>query len=479
MKEAAHKTHWMILILLALAQFMVVLDVSIVNVALPVLQRSLQITPTNLQWIVTAYAICFGGLLLLGGRAADLYGRRRVFLIGVAAFSTASLIAGLSSNGNMLIVLRAIQGAAAAFMSPAALSIVLVTYKEGHGRNVALSVWGAVAAGGAAVGLLLGGFLTQYLNWRWNFFVNVPVGLLVMIGVLRAVHSHESEEEHNDLDLPGALSVTAGLMALVYGLVKAPTYGWTDHRTLLFLGAAFALLVFFVMNERRAKHPLMPLSIFKIRNVTGADLTQLPLAAGMFATFYFTSLYVQNVLGFSPVRTGLSFLIMPVLLAMTAANVPNVIKKIGYKKILVVAPLGVATALFLLARVPVDGSYWLHVAPSLAILAVSMGFAFVSVTVAATSGVPSRQSGLASGLLNTAQQVGGSVGLAVLTGVAASATTRFFMHNASTTPATALVHGFHAAYYVGTAFAVAASLLAVFIIKDRAPGAEVDATAMH
>ena len=474
MKEKG-KNHWIILLLLALAQFMVVLDVSIVNVALPVLQKSLHISMGDLQWIITAYTICFGGFLLLGGRASDLYGRRKVFLAGVAAFATASLVAGLSTSSTMLIVLRGIQGLAAAFMSPAALSIVLVTYKEGHERNIALSVWGAVAAGGAAVGLLLGGLLTEYAGWRWNFFINIPVGILVFIGVTKYVHAHESEETHNDLDLPGALTSTAGLMMLVYGLVKAPQYGWTDHLTVFYLGGAALLLIAFIWNEKRSKHPLVPLSIFKIRNLSGADLTQLPMAAAMFATFYFTSIYLQNILGYTPVRTGLSFLIMPVVLAMTAANVPNVIKKIGYHKILMVSPLVVAGALFWLAHIPVMANYWTDVAPALVLMAIGMGFTFVAVTVAATSGVPPRESGLASGLLNTAQQIGGSLGLAVLSGMAASATTRYLMHHATSFPpsltaqATATVHGFHVAYYLGAAFAVAASLLAILIIRDVKP----------
>jgi len=481
MKEKPKK-HWAILILLALAQFMVVLDVSIVNVALPVLQRSLHIGATDLQWIITAYTICFGGFLLLGGRAADLFGRRRVFLIGVLSFSLVSLAAGLAQNSTMLIVLRGVQGLAAAFMSPAALSIVLVTYKEGHERNIALSVWGAVAAGGAAVGLLLGGLLTEYLGWRWNFFINVPVGLLVSLGVYKVVHKHESEETHNSLDLTGALTVTSGLMMLVYGLVKAPIYGWTDHLTLLFLGGALALLVAFVINESRVKHPLIPLSIFKIRNISGADLMQLPMTAAMFATFFFVSIYVQNILGYSPVRTGLCFLIMPFVLGITATNVPRVIQKIGYKRILMVSPLVVAGALFWLGHVPVVASYWTDIMPALILMAIGMGFTFVAVTVAATSGVPHKQSGLASGLLNTAQQIGGALGLAVLSGLAASATTRYIMHHGMTTsPAAAAVHGFHVAFYVGAIFAVAAAGLAALILKNKVPDTEgaVPAPAMH
>jgi EmrB/QacA subfamily drug resistance transporter len=475
MKDKA-RGHWLILLLLALAQFMVVLDASIVNVALPALQHSFHLSPTNLQWIVTAYTLAFGGFLLLGGRAADLYGRRKVFLIGVTLFAIVSLLDGLAVNSSMLISLRALQGLAGAFMSPAALSIVLITYREGHERNIALSIWGAVAAGGAAVGVLLGGILTQYLGWRWNFFINVPIAAIVLMGAWKLVPKHESEETHNDLDLPGAVSVTAGLMLLVYGLVKAPTLGWTSHSTLLYLGGALALLVFFVFNEKRARNPLVPLSIFKIRNITGANLTQMPVAAALFAMFYFTSIYVQEILHFSPVRTGLAFLPVPITIAIAATTAPKLIKKVGYKKVLMVAPLVIAAGLFILGHVPVQGDYFTHVLPGLVVMAFGAGFTFVSTTIAATSGVPGREAGLASGLINTAQQIGGALGLAVLSGVAAASTTRFVQH-AHADAQTALVHGFHTAFYVGAGFAVAAALVATFVIKQKVPGVTEDTVA--
>jgi EmrB/QacA subfamily drug resistance transporter len=461
--------HWLILVLLALAQFMVVLDASIVNVALPAMQRAFDLSATNLQWIVTAYTLAFGGFLLLGGRAADLYGRRKVFIIGVVLFAVSSLLAGLATNSAMLIVFRALQGLAGAFMSPAALSIVLITYKEGHERNVALSIWGAVAAGGAAVGVLLGGILTQYLGWRWNFFINVPIAAIVLAGAWKLVPKHESEEKHNDLDLPGAISVTAGLMLLVYGLVEAPSHGWTSGSTLAYLGSAVALLLFFVWNESRVRRPLMPLSIFKIRNITGANLTQMPVAAALFAVFYFTSIYVQEILGFSPVKTGLAFLPVPITIAIAAANAPKLIQRIGYKKILMVAPLIIAVGLFWLGHVPVEGDYFTHVLPGLVIMALGAGLTFVSTTVAATSGVPGHEAGLASGLINTAQQIGGALGLAVLSGVAAAATTSYFRgHGAGGTVDGALVNGFQAAYYTGAAIAVGAALVATFVIKQKA-----------
>jgi EmrB/QacA subfamily drug resistance transporter len=470
--------HWLILILLALAQFMVVLDVSIVNVALPAVQRAFSMSYTSLQWIVTVYTLTFGGFLLLGGRAADLFGRRRIFLIGTVVFTLASLADGLATSGGMLILFRAIQGLAAAFMSPAALSIVLVTYKEGNERNVALSVWGAVAAGGAAVGLLFGGIFTQYLGWRWNFFINVPVGIAVISAALLILDRHESTAEHNSLDLPGAILVTGGLMGLVYGLVKAPSLGWTSHTSLLYLGLSVVALVAFVINESRAKHPLVPLGIFRIRNLAGANLLQLLMAAGMFSIFFFCTLYMQEILGYSYVKTGFSFLILPIIIAIAATNVPRLVKRIGYRPILIVAPLLVSAGLFWLSFIPVHGTFWGNLAPGLMLLALGMGATFVSVTIAATSGVPANEAGLASGLLNTSQQVGGSLGLAVLTGLATSASARYLRNlHLQTLPTqniitTATVHGFHIGFLVASTFGIGASLLAIFVIRKTDPAAE-------
>jgi EmrB/QacA subfamily drug resistance transporter len=466
-------SHWLILILLALAQFMVILDVSIVNVALPAIQRAFGMSQSSLQWIVTAYSLTFGGFLLLGGRNADLFGRRRTFLMGISVFTLASLGSGLAPHGGILIIFRALQGLAGAYMSPAALSIILVTYREGHERNVALSVWGAVASGGAAVGVLAGGIITQYLNWRWNFFVNVPVGIFVIVTALRILDKHESTAGHRSLDLPGAISVTGGLMMLVYGLVKAPVEGWTSSGSLWHFGVALALLIFFIYNENRAKHPLMPLRIFRIRNLSGADSLMLLLAAGLFSVFFFTTLYLQEVLGYTPVRTGLSFLIVPVIIAVAATNVPRLVKRVGYRPILMVAPLLVSAGLFWLSHIPVHGTYWGNVAPGLILMALGMGSTFVSVTIAATSGVPHHEAGLASGLLNTSQQIGGALGLSVLTGIATSSSTHYLqnlhLHAAPThaTIAAATVHGFHDGYLIGSTFGIAASLLATFVIRSQ------------
>lgn len=472
-KSKKQTSHWLILVLLALAQFMVVLDVSIVNVALPAIQRAFNMTPTSLQWIVTMYSLTFGGCLLLGGRAADLFGRRLIFLCGVTLFTLSSLACGLAQSDTWIIAARGVQGLAGAFMSPAALSIILVTYREGHERNVALSVWGAVASGGAAVGVLAGGIITQYLSWRWNFFVNVPVGIIVIISALRILDRHESTADHTNLDLPGAILVTGGLMSLVYALVKSPSEGWTSKTALTFFGIAAAALVAFVINEKRAKHPLVPLKIFRIRNLAGADLLMLAMASGLFSVFFFTTLYLQEILGYTPIKTGVSFLVVPFAIAIAATNVPRLIQKIGYKPILMVAPLIVASGLFWVSHIPVNGSYWHDVAPGMILLGLGMGGTFVSATIAATSGVPHHEAGLASGLLNTSQQVGGALGLAVLTGIATSSTTRYIQNLNLTAPPTheqlaaATVHGFHDGYLIASTFGVAAALIATFVIKQQ------------
>jgi len=462
-------SHWLILVLLALAQFMVVLDISIVNVMLPTVQHAFHMSETSLQWIITAYTIAFGGFLLFGGRAADLFGRRRVFLTGVAVFAIISLLDGLSQSGGMLIVLRGFQGLAGAFMSPAALSIVLVTYKEGHERNVALSVWGAVASGGAAVGVLLGGILTQYLGWRWNFFINVPVGIFVLIWGSRLVPKHEAEESKKSVDLLGAASVTAALMLLVYALTKAPGYGWTSHLTLTYFAISIVLLAIFIWNEKRVERPLVPLSIFKTRNISGANVMQICVAAGLYATFFFSTLFFQEVLHYSPVKTGIAFLAVPLSIATTASTAPHIIKRIGYKKILTVAPLLTAGGLFWLGHVPENGGYFGHIMPGMILMGLGLGLTFVSILVAATTGVAGHLSGLASGLINTAQQIGGSLGLAVLTGIAATVTARYLSsrpHPTASILGHANTHADHVGFYIASCFYVFAVLLAVLIIKQ-------------
>lgn len=471
-KHADNK--WIILALLALAQFMVVLDVSIVNVALPSISKALSFAPGGLQWVVTAYALTFGGFLLLGGRAADLYGRRKLFMAGIAVFTLASLACGLAQSSTTLIVMRAIQGLAAAFMSPAALSIILSEFSEGRERNKALGVWAAVAAGGAAAGVLLGGVLTQYLDWRWNFFVNVPVGILVLLAASRLLHHQTGEEDKTiKLDLPGAATATAGLMALVYGLSKAPTAGWDSPTVIGFIVASIVLLVIFFRNERRSDHPLMPLELFKIRNVAGGNASALAIAATLFSMFFFVSLYIQTVLGYSPVKSGLCFLPVTFIIATTSAIVSNLVNKIGYKPTLVAGPLVLSIGLALLSRMKVGGSYWTDVFPGLGIAAFGMGLSFISMTLAATSGVPKRLAGLASGVLNTSQQVGGAIGLAILSAVAASVYKQDIANGIAYSYAT--VHGFQNALHVGSVLALAAAIITLMVVKNEKVKADISA----
>lgn len=463
-KHAENK--WVILALLALAQFMVVLDVAIVNVALPSIARDLHFAPSNLQWVVTAYTLTFGGFLLLGGRAADLYGRRRLFIGSVTAFALASLACGLAQSDTMLIVTRAVQGLTGDIMAPVALSILLTEFDEGKERNTALGVWAAVSAGGAAVGVLLGGVLTQYLDWRWNFFVNVPVGIFVVLAAMQLLPHHIGEENKKiKLDLPGAVTATAGLMALVYGLSKAPNDGWGSHTVVGFLALSVVLIATFIINERRTAQPLLNLKIFKIRNVAGGNLTALAIACTLFSMFFFMTLYIQTVLGYSPVKSGVSFLPVTFIIAITSGVVSNLVNKIGYKPFLVAGPIVLSFGLFTIAHtMKVGGNYWHNVFPGLALCAFGMGLSFISMTLAATSGVPKHFSGLASGVLNTSQQIGGALGLAILAAVYAST---FKSEVGKQALKAAKVDSFQAGLHVGVGLAIAAALVAIFVVRNK------------
>lgn len=455
---------WIILALLALAQFMVVLDTSVANVALPAIQKALGFDASSLQWIITAYALTFGGFLLLGGRAADLFGRRRVLVTGIAGFTVASLLIGISQSPIEIISFRALQGMMAALMSPSALSIVLTTFREGKARNTAIGVWTTVAAGGAATGLLVGGLLTQYLSWRWNFFINIPVGILTVAGIMYFVPKHESTASHRHLDLPGAALVTSGLMTIVYTLTEAPHWGWLSANTLGLLAVAAGLIGAFLWNESRASHPLVPLSIFKIRNVSGANALAMPLIAGMLGMFFLLSLYVSIAMGYTPVETGLSFLPFPIVLAIVSNIVPRfIIPKFGFKRILVAGTLLVSLGLLWLTQLSADSTYLMGILPAILLISSGMGLSFVSVTIAATSGVPAQEAGLASGLLNTSQQMGGALGLAVLSGVATS----FSESGTSASPVAALLKGDKAAFAAASMITLVALLVAIFVIRDQ------------
>ncbi len=458
---------WVILTLLAVAQFMVVLDVAIVNVALPTISRKLHFAPNDLQWVVTAYTLTFGGFLLLGGRASDLFGRRKIFIGAVSLFSLLSLLCGLAQTEQALIFTRAAQGLAAAIMSPAALSIVLAEFKEGKERNTAMGVWGGVAAGGAAAGVLLGGVLTQYFGWRWNFLVNVPVGIFVVLAASQLLPKHIGEENQKiRLDLFGAALATAGLISLVYGLSKAPTLTWSSRTVWEYITAGIMLLVGFVINERFVEQPLVPLQIFKIRNVAGGNLAFVVISCTMFSMFFFLTLYVQNILGYSPVKTGLSFLPTTFIIGIMSAVVSKLVGRIGYKPPMTAGPFVLACGLFILSHtVKVGGTYWTSVFPGLSTCAAGMGLTFVSGTLAATSGIPKHFAGLASGILNTSQQVGGAIGLAILSAVAYS-TIKSDMVTGSM-PAAAQVHGYRSALQVGFGLALAAVVVVAVIVRNQ------------
>lgn len=463
-KHADNK--WVILALLGLSQFMVVLDVTVVNVALPSMARDLHFAASNLQWVITAYTLTFGGFLLLGGRAADLYGRRKIFLGAVSMFALMSLFCGLAQTDTQVIIARALQGLAGAIMSPAALSIIISEFREGKERNTALSVWAAVSAGGAAVGLLLGGVLTQYLSWRWNFFVNVPVGILVVLASLRLLPHHDNENKKVHLDLPGAILATGGLMSLVYGLSKAPTDGWDSLTVWAFILAGIVMFVSFLFNERRTDQPMLPLSLFRTRNVLGGNIAFLVIACTMFSMFFFNTLYVQQVLGFSPVKTGLAFFPVSIIIAVLSGMVTKIVPRIGYKLPMNLGPLFIAAGLFTIAMtMKVGGDYWHNVFPGLAIFACGMGLTFVAGTLAATSGVKREMSGIASGVMNTSQQVGGAIGLAILSAVAFSAVRA--ETSAGGPVKYAQVHGFQGGIQVGVGLAILAALVVFFVVKNE------------
>jgi EmrB/QacA subfamily drug resistance transporter len=409
-----HVNPWLVLVLVCMAQFMVVLDATVVNVALPSIQKDLDISDADLQWIVNAYALTFGGFLLLGGRAGDLLGRKRVFLVGLVVFTIASLLNGLAQSSELLIIFRGLQGLGAALISPAALSIITITFAEGADRAKAMSVWAAIAVGGGAVGLLLGGILTDLLSWPWIFFVNVPVGIAVFIASRRFVPESKDPRAHKTYDLAGAVTVTAGLLILVYAIVKAQEKGWGSAHTLGFGGLAFALLGAFLLIERRSPEPLVPLGVFRVRTIRAANVAMFLLAAGLFAMFYFNSLYMQRVLGYTPLQAGLASLPFTLGIMVGAGMAQALVLRLGARETPIIGVVIGAIGLLLFLRLEPDGSYVTDLLPAIIVVSIGMGLAFVPVTLIATSGVGAETAGLASGLFNTSQQIGGALGLAVL-----------------------------------------------------------------
>ena len=412
------RRRWIALALLAMAQFVVVLDASIVNVALPTIGESLSFSADNLSWVVNAYVLTFGGFLLLGGRLADLLGRRRVFMGGLILFALASLAGGFAESDGVLIAARAVQGLGAALLSPAALSIVTTTFRDGAERNKALGVWGAVAGAGGAAGVLLGGVLTEYLGWEWVLWVNVPIGIAAAALAPSLIAESRSDSATRAFDFAGAVSVTAGLSLLVYGLVEAPDAGWGSGQTIGLLAGALALLGIFVAVELRSAAPLVPFRIFRLRTLTGANVVGILTGASLFSMFFFISLYMQNVLGYSAIKAGLSYLPLAVTIIIAAGVASTLVTRIGFKPILVAGMGLIAAGLFWFGQISPGGGFVTDVLGPSLLAAVGLGFAFVPQTIAAVSGVKANEAGLASGLINTSQQVGGALGLAVLSTVA-------------------------------------------------------------
>ena len=458
-----------------MTQFVVVIDAAIVNVALPSIGAALHFSRDDLSWVVNAYTLTFGGFLLLGGRLADLLGRRRMFMIGLVVFSLASFAGGIAQSEPWLIAARAVQGMGAAIVSPAALSIITTTFAEGAERNRALGVWGAVAGAGGAAGVLLGGILTSGLNWRWVLFVNVPIGLIAAALAPRILAESRTDDGTKSFDIPGAITVTAGLALLVYAVVDAVNVGWGSTSTILRLIGAGLLLLAFVAIELRAREPLMPFTIFRLRTLRGANIVGLLIGMSLFSMFFFISLYLQNVMHYSPIKTGLSYLPLSIGIILSAGLASQLVTRFGFKPPLIAGLLLIAGGLIWFSRVPAPhGSFLGDVLGPSILAALGLGFSFVPVTIAAVTGTRPNEAGLASGLINTSQQVGGALGLAILATVANSHTQNLLhagVHNASV----ALTKGFDRAFLIGACFALLGAILAAVLISGRDSKAHAEA----
>ena len=468
----SHERRWLALVLLAAAQFVVVLDASIVNVALPSIGTSLDFSQDDLSWVVNAYTLTFGGFLLLGGRMADLLGRRRMFIAGLILFAGASLAGGLAQNDVWLIAARAVQGLGAALLSPAALSLVTEIFEEGAERNKALGVWGAVAGSGGAAGVLLGGMLTEWAGWEWVLYVNVPIGIAAALMATRLLPESRNDGARH-FDIAGAVTVTAGLSLLVYSLVNANDAGWGSTTTFVLLGGAVVLLVSFVLIELRTKAPLVPFpGIFRIRTIRGINVTGLLIAMALFSMFFFISLYMQQVLGFDALEAGLAYLPLAVGIIISAGIASTLTTKLGVKPVLILGLMLTAIGLGWFAQISPEGTYVGDILFPALISAFGLGFAFVPMTIAAVAGVEPHEAGLASGMINTSQQVGGALGLAILAAVANSRTDS--VAEAGSPLPVALTEGFQTALMVGAGFALVGALLAYLFVDGREVEENVD-----
>ena len=474
-KATEDRRRWIVLALLVAAQFMVVLDVAIVNVALPSIRTDLHFSQVSLQWVITAYTILFGGVLMLGGRLADLLGRRRMFMLGLALFTTFSLLDGLAWSEGSLIAFRAAQGLGAALLSPAALSILTTTFSEGRERNLALGSWGAASGSGGAAGVLLGGALTSAFGWSWIFFINVPVGIAVIALAPFLLRESHAGLTHRHFDLAGAASITGGLMLLVYALTRAAEHGWGSVTTVVLLAASAALLAAFFAIESRSKAPLLPLRIFRLRTLSGSNLAGLLMGAAIFSMFFLLTLYMQEVLHYSPLHTGLAYIALTLTIIVFSGLAQALVTRVGVRPVLPAGLVLSAVALVLFARLPVHGSYFSDLLPPFLIAGLGLALAFVPMSIGALTGVHPADAGVASGLINTNQQIGGAIGVAVATTIAATVTTHYVNSHAGASAfgGAALTDGFHAAFYVLAGVAAVGAALAALMIESRSvPGRE-------
>ncbi|HST24362.1 MAG TPA: DHA2 family efflux MFS transporter permease subunit [Gaiellaceae bacterium] len=468
---------WSALALIVTAQFMVVLDVAIVNVALPSIKTDLGFSQTNLQWVVSAYALLFGGALLLGGRLADVLGRRRLFVAGLALFATSSLLCGLAWSEGSLIGFRALQGLGGALLAPAALSLLMTTFAEGRERNLALGIYGAASGSGAAAGVLLGGVLTSYLNWSWIFFINVPVGAAAILLTPVLLRESRGQLAHRHFDFAGAATITGGLMLLVYALTRATSDGWGSTTTLGLIAGSVALVLSFLAIELRSPSPLLPLRIFRLRTLSAANATMAIVSATTFSEFFLLTLYLQNVLHYSAVQAGAAFAAFASMVVIASNVAQAAIARLGIRTVLISGLVAGAGSLALLTRLPVHGQYVTDLLPAFLLGGAGLGLTFVPVTIAGLAGVHRADAGVASGLINTSRQIGGAIGIAAVSALAATSTSSYASAHPGAPAGAALDHGLQVALYVLTALLVAAAMVAAVLVRPAAapaPSAEVE-----
>ena len=459
----------LILALLCAVAFLDFVDASIVNVALPSIRRALHFSVQDLQWVPSAYLLTYGGFMLLGGRASDLVGRRRVLVAGTVTIGISSLIGGLSGASGVMISARLAQGAGAAMMLPAALSLLTTTFRDGKDRHTALGVWGGIGGLASAAGVLLGGLLTDGPGWQWVFFVNPVAAVLVLIAIFRMIPADPPRARLQNFDVPGAVLATGGMLVLVYSLVEAPLVGWGRARTIGGLAAAVILLIAFVANERRQRNPLAPLEIFRLNGLGFADATQLIAFAGFVAMFFFLTLYMQNVLGYTPIQTGLAYLPLCIVIGVSAGIASQMLTRVGTRPVIVVGALISAAGLYWLSRIPVHGSYLGDLLPGLLVISVGFGPVFVGVTTAANAGVPADRAGLAASLLSASQQLGAALGLAIFSALATSRTHDLLTHHSAAPDA--LTAGFQRALLAGAVFILAAAVIGLRATNTRGESA--------